>query len=139
MKTAIVDFREGHLAALRDDGCVIKIQNAGYTLGQVIELHEPVRSRWRRTVLSLAAAAALLLSIGSAAYATPYGVVTLDADSSKPYFATPFSSLGSPADSSKGLPLLFGRLQQKFTCYLHFLRTIMLFCICKNILQSQKT
>lgn len=85
MKAVIVDFRDGHAAALRDDGCVIRIRDAGYTLGQVIELHERVRPRWRRTVFSLAAAAALLLGIGGAAYAMPYGVVTLDADSSIQY------------------------------------------------------
>lgn len=85
MKAVIVDFRDGHAAALRDDGCVIKIRDAGYKLGQVIELHERVQPRWRRTVFSLAAAAALLLSIGGAAYATPYGTVTLDADASIQY------------------------------------------------------
>ena len=85
MKAVIVDFRDGHAAALRDDGSVIKIRDAGYTLGQVIELHERVRPRWRRTIIALAAAAALLLSIGGAAYATPYGVVTLDADASIQY------------------------------------------------------
>ena len=73
MKAVIVDFRDGHAAALRDDGCVVKVRDAGYELGQVIELHERVQPRWRRTVFSLAAAAALLLSIGGAAYATPYG------------------------------------------------------------------
>jgi hypothetical protein len=85
VKAVIVDFRDGHAAALRDDGCVVKIRDAGYKLGQVIELHERVQPRWRRTVFSLAAAAALLLSIGGAAYATPYGTVTLDADSSIQY------------------------------------------------------
>ena len=107
MKAVIVDFRDGHAAALRDDGCVIKIRDAGYKLGQVIELHEHVQPRWRRTVFSLAAAAALLLSIGGAAYATPYGTVTLDADSSIQYTINMFDYvLDVKAENEEGEALL---------------------------------
>ena len=107
MKAVIVDFRDGHAAALRDDGCVIKIRDAGYKLGQVIELHEHVQPRWRRTVFSLAAAAALLLSIGGAAYATPYGTVTLDADSSIQYTINMFDYvLDVHAENEEGEALL---------------------------------
>lgn len=107
MKAVIVDFRDGHAAALRDDGCVVKIRDAGYALGQVIELHERVQPRWRRTVFSLAAAAALLLSIGGAAYATPYGTVTLDADSSIQYTINMFDYvLDVQAENEEGEALL---------------------------------
>ena len=107
MKAVIVDFRDGHAAALRDDGCVVKVRDAGYELGQVIELHERVQPRWRRTVFSLAAAAALLLSIGGAAYATPYGTVTLDADSSIQYTINMFDYvLDVQAKNEEGEALL---------------------------------
>ena len=107
MKAVIVDFRDGHAAALRDDGCVVKIRDAGYKLGQVIELHERVQPRWRRTVFSLAAAAALLLGIGGAAYATPYGTVTLDADSSIQYTINMFDYvLDVQAENEEGEALL---------------------------------
>ena len=107
MKAVIVDFRDGHAAALRDDGCVVKIRDVGYKLGQVIELHERVQPRWRRTVFSLAAAAALLLSIGGAAYATPYGTVTLDADSSIQYTINMFDYvLDVHAENEEGEALL---------------------------------
>lgn len=107
MKAVIVDFRDGHAAALRDDGCVVKVRDAGYELGQVIELHERVQPRWRRTVFSLAAAAALLLSIGGAAYATPYGTVTLDADPSIQYTINMFDYvLDVKAENEEGEALL---------------------------------
>ena len=107
MKAVIVDYRDGHAAALRDDGCVVKVWDAGYELGQVIELHERVQPRWRRTVFSLAAAAALLLSIGGAAYATPYGTVTLDADSSIQYTINMFDYvLDVKAENEEGEALL---------------------------------
>ena len=107
MKAVIVDFRDGHAAALRDDGCVVKVRDAGYELGQVIELHERVQPRWRRTVFSLAAAAALLLGIGGAAYATPYGTVTLDADSSIQYTINMFDYvLDVKAENEEGEALL---------------------------------
>ena len=107
MKAVIVDFRDGHAAALRDDGCVVKVRDAGYELGQVIELHERVQPRWRRTVFSLAAAAALLLGIGGAAYATPYGTVTLDADPSIQYTINMFDYvLDVKAENEEGEALL---------------------------------
>ena len=107
MKAVIVDFRDGHAAALRDDGCVVKIRDVGYKLGQVIELHERVQPRWRRTIFSLAAAAALLLGIGGAAYATPYGTVTLNADSSIQYTINMFDYvLDVQAENEEGEALL---------------------------------
>ena len=88
MKAVIVDLVNGQAAALCDDGRVIKLADPGYSLGQIVEVHE----RKRRTPLwvryaSTAAAAALLLvgAGGGAAYAMPYGVVSLDVNPSLEY------------------------------------------------------
>jgi len=84
----IVDLVNGQAAALCDDGRVVKLQDAGYSLGQIVEVHErrrrtPLWVRWAST----AAAAALLLvgAGGAAAYAMPYGVVSLDVNPSLEY------------------------------------------------------
>ena len=107
MKAVIVDLLGGHAAALRDDGRVVKLPDAGYTLGQVIEIRERARSHWRRGFISLAAAAALLLGIGGAAYAIPYGTVTLDADSSIQYTINLFDYvLDVQAEDEEGEALL---------------------------------
>lgn len=88
MKAVIVDLKNHQAAALCDDGRVIRLADAGYTLGQIVEVH----ARKRRTPLwlryaSTAAAAALLLvgAGGGAAYAMPYGVVSLDVNPSLEY------------------------------------------------------
>ena len=88
MKAVIVDLRNGQAAALCDDGRVIKLTDPGYSLGQIVEVHErrrrtPIWVRWAST----AAAAALLLAGagGGAAYAMPYGVVSLDVNPSLEY------------------------------------------------------
>lgn len=88
MKAVIVDLLNGQAAALCDDGRVIRLSDAGYTLGQIVEVHgrkRPAR-RWLRTISAVAAAAVLLLAVGGgAAYAMPYGVVSLDVNPSIEY------------------------------------------------------
>ncbi len=88
MKAVIVDLLNGQAAALCDDGRVIRLPDAGYALGQIVEVHgrkRPAR-RWMRTISAVAAAAVLLLAVGGgAAYAMPYGVVSLDVNPSIEY------------------------------------------------------
>ena len=87
MKAVIVDLLHEQAAALCDDGRVVKLADAGYTLGQIVEIHEQKRHRpkWTRMIASVAAAAVLLMGVGSAAYAMPYGVVSLDVNPSIEY------------------------------------------------------
>ena len=88
MKAVIVDLRGGQAAALCDDGRVIKLADPGYSLGQIVELHERRRRtpRWVRWASTAAAAALLLVGAGGgAAWAMPYGVVSLDVNPSLEY------------------------------------------------------
>ena len=88
MKAVIVDLRGGQAAALCDDGRVIKLADPGYSLGQIVELHERRRRtpRWVRWASTAAAAALLLAGAGGgAAWAMPYGVVSLDVNPSLEY------------------------------------------------------
>ncbi len=87
MKAVIVDLLDGQAAALCSDGCVVKLSDAGYSLGQEIEVHEQkrVRRKWLRTFTSAAAAAVFVLGIGGTAWALPYGVVSLDVNPSIEY------------------------------------------------------
>ncbi len=87
MKAVIVDLLDGQAAALCSDGCVVKLSDAGYSLGQEIEVHERkrVRRKWLRTFTSAAAAAVFVLGIGGTAWALPYGVVSLDVNPSIEY------------------------------------------------------
>ena len=88
MKAVIVDLRDGQAAALCDDGRVIKLAAPGYSLGQIVEVHERRRRtpRWVRWASTAAAAALLLVGAGGgAAWAMPYGVVSLDVNPSLEY------------------------------------------------------
>ena len=88
MKAVIVDLLNGQAAALRDDGRVVKLADAGYSLGQIVELREKGfrRGKLIRFVSAAAAAAVLLVGGGgAAAYAMPYGVVSLDINPSLEY------------------------------------------------------
>ncbi len=89
MNAVIVDIKKKQAAALDENGRVVRIPNAGYEIGQMIELHElrPVRTPAMLKRLSTGVAAAVLIAmIGTgAAYAMPYGTVTLDGDSSVEY------------------------------------------------------
>ncbi len=89
MNAVIVDIRKKQAAALDESGRVVRIHNAGYEIGQTIELHEvkPLRTPTMLKRFSTGVAAAVLVAmIGTGtAYAMPYGTVTLDGDSSIEY------------------------------------------------------
>ena len=88
MKAVIVDLQKGQAAALCDDGRVVKLADAGYALGQIVEVHERKRRTplWVRCASTAAAAALLLVGAGGGvAYAMPYGVVSLDVNPSLEY------------------------------------------------------
>ncbi len=86
MKGVIVEIRGLEAAVLTDDGQFVRVANDNYAVGQTVEVREKTkpRVRSRRFVRTMAAAiaAALMLTVGVAAYETPYGVVSVDADSS---------------------------------------------------------
>lgn len=88
MNAVIIDIKGRSAAAMCENGSIVRIPDANYTVGQVMELHE-IRHRRApslRKIGTVAAAAALILGIGTGtAYATPYGTVTLDTDSAIEY------------------------------------------------------
>lgn len=82
MKAIIVDILNDYAAALSDDGCIVKLKNKKYTLGQVIEMKkQTVR---RRIAVWAASAAAIIMtcSISAFAYMSPYSYVSLDVNPS---------------------------------------------------------
>lgn len=89
MRAVIVDMKKNQAAALCETGRIVRIRNAGYEIGQTVELHElrPIQTSSMLKRLSSGIAAAVLVAmIGTGtAYAMPYGTVTLDSDSSVEY------------------------------------------------------
>ncbi|MCR5516641.1 MAG: hypothetical protein K6F41_09335 [Lachnospira sp.] len=102
MKAVVVEIRKKDIACLTDDGSFIRLKNENQRLGQELETEdftvlsdkENVISFSKKTKIIVASiAAALILSIGAFAglYYTPYGTVTLAADSGIEYTINRFN------------------------------------------------
>lgn len=91
MKAVIVEIRGSYASVLSDDGCIRKIKNNNYELGQVINM-TIIRNHMLKKVSMLAASAAaiLILSVGTWAYASPYSYVSLDVNPSIEYVLNRF-------------------------------------------------
>lgn len=87
MKAVVVEIRENMAAVLSDDGCVTKVKNRNYMIGQVIAMNEITAGKRKRLAIWAAAAAALILVSGGSAYAyySPYSYVSLDVNPSIEY------------------------------------------------------
>ena len=75
MKGIVVDRQGPYAAVLDDRGAVRRVRDRHYAIGQQVSLAPRMT---RRGVAALAAALTLLLSLGTVAYATPAGTVSLD-------------------------------------------------------------
>lgn len=79
MKAVVVEIKNNRAAILSDDGCVIAVKNKNYEIGQVLHI-TPSRVSIPKRIATIAATAAafVVLSIGTWAYASPYAYVSLD-------------------------------------------------------------
>lgn len=79
MKSVILEIKNGYASVLSDDGCIRKIKNKDYEVGQTININIVTKSTIKKISIRAASAAAIfVLSIGSWAYASPYSYVSLD-------------------------------------------------------------
>ncbi len=108
MKAVIVELNNGYAAALTDDGCIKKIVNKDYAIGQVIELK--TRNARKLAVWAASAAAAVVLCTVSVwAYASPYAYVSLDVNPSIEYSVNRFNRvLSARAVNEDGSEILNG-------------------------------
>lgn len=92
MKAAVVGIKGHYAAALMNNGCVTKIKNENYTVGQVIEIApQKVRRPLKIAVWAASAAAAVMLTVSAAwAYFTPSMYVSLDVNPSIEYSVNRF-------------------------------------------------
>lgn len=93
MKAVIVEIKDKYAAILSDDGCIKKIANQNYVIGQVIELKEektrPIGKRFLAVAISVTAVFALF-TVSAWAYFTPYYYVSLDVNPSIEYTVNRF-------------------------------------------------
>lgn len=92
MKAAVVGIKGHYAAALMNNGCVTKIKNENYTVGQVIEI-APQKARMPLKIAAWAASAAAAVMMAVLAkwlYFTPYMYVSLDVNPSIEYSVNRF-------------------------------------------------
>ena len=91
MKAVIVEIRGNTAVLLSDDGCIVKVKNQNYELGQEVKMSMKKQFNFKK-LASFAAAACLVLLIsgGVAAYYTPTTYVSLDVNPSIEYAVNMF-------------------------------------------------
>lgn len=89
MKAVIVEIKNSFAAALCDDGCIIKIKNNNYGIGQVIDMkqHAIKNLKYKKVIgfVATVATAAMVYGASALAYYTPYSYVSLDVNPSVEY------------------------------------------------------
>lgn len=87
MKAVVVEIRKDFVAALSDNGCIVKAKNNNYVIGQVIELEKALtfKKRTIAKVAGLAASFVLLCAVGAYTYLAPSTYVSLDVNPSIEY------------------------------------------------------
>jgi len=109
MKAVIVEIKESFVAVLSDDGCISKVRNNNYEIGQVIELSKQKINISRKFVAFAASAATffMLCGVGAWAYTSPYSYVSLDVNPSIEFSINRFDRvLSVKAVNDDGLELL---------------------------------
>ncbi len=84
MKTVIVEIKKNNAAALTDDGCVIKVKDRNYAIGEVIKVGklQKINKPKFAIIATCAAALAIVFGISTWVYFTPYTYVSLDVNPS---------------------------------------------------------
>jgi hypothetical protein len=83
MKAVIVELKNDLAAVLSDDGRITTIKNKDYEIGQEIQMRNHNSNLTKKIVTFAASAAAfVVLSVGTWAYASPYSYVSLDVNPS---------------------------------------------------------
>jgi len=96
MKAVVVEIKNNLAAVLSDDGCIVKLRNENYAIGQVMELKESTALKKPTKFFALAASAAaavVVLSVSTWAYYTPYSYVSLDVNPSIGYSVNRFDKV----------------------------------------------
>lgn len=95
MKSVVVEIKAGYAAVLSEDGCISKIKNKNYIIGQVIEIKSSKFKNINKLVMCSALTAMIAIAGGITlwAYKTPYSYVSLDVNPSIEYSLNRFDKV----------------------------------------------
>jgi len=92
MKGIVVEINNHTAAVLSDEGCIVKVSNSNYQIGQEVEISMKKQFKFKKIFAFASAAACILVAFGISAYAynTPYTYVSLDVNPSIEYSVNRF-------------------------------------------------
>lgn len=91
MKAVVVEVKKHYAAVLSDDGSFKTIKNNNYEVGQIIQLmNRKVFYTKKLITIAASAAAFIILSVGTWAYASPYLYISVDVNPSIEYTVNRF-------------------------------------------------
>lgn len=95
MKVVIVEIHRSTAIVLSEEGCIAKIRNRNYQIGQEVEIQVRKELKQKKWFAFASAAASLLFlsGIGAYAYYTPYTYVSLDVNPSIEYTVNRFEKV----------------------------------------------
>lgn len=94
MKSVVVEIKAGYAAVLSEDGCISKVKDKNYIIGQVIEMKSTNFKNIKLVMCSaLTAMIAIVGGITLWAYKTPYSYVSLDVNPSIEYSLNRFDKV----------------------------------------------
>jgi len=95
MKSVVVEIKAGYAAVLSEDGCISKVKNKNYIIGQTIEIKSNKFKNISKWVMCSALTAMIAIAGGITlwAYKTPYSYVSLDVNPSIEYSLNRFDKV----------------------------------------------
>lgn len=85
MKSIVLEIRGNKAALLSDDGCITKVKNENYEIGQEVLINMKKNISLKKKVAYMAASFAVVLGIGAATYYVPTTYVSMDVNPSIEY------------------------------------------------------
>lgn len=95
MKAVVVEIRGNKAALLSDDGCVVKVKNENYEIGQEVSFNMKKNISIKKKIAYFAASIAVVVGVGAATYYVPTTYVSMDVNPSIEYHVNMFDKVVS--------------------------------------------
>ena len=113
MKGIITEIRGNTAALLSEEGCIVKVKNRSYEIGQEVELEMKKMTGFRRTGIAAAAGLLIVMGAGTAAYSIPVDYVSLDVNPSIEYKVNMFDRVIAVKGANQDGKDIIGSIQEK--------------------------
>jgi hypothetical protein len=113
MKGVVTEIRGSMAALLSEEGCMVKVKNRSYEIGQEVEMKMKNRTGFKRTGIATAAGLLIAMGVGTVAYCTPAHYVSLDVNPSIEYKVNMFDRVIAVAGANQDGKDIIDGIQKK--------------------------